>query len=186
MAAQVYSFQPIKCKLLLSIYSQLCVVQYGEFGRWSLVRVKVCQSTNSPNTVHIFCSEQVGRIKVGIFGVSLRWMSYGSHWTVIDGRPSQAKESVLLLYRVVHTKDPYNNEQLKRIIIITIIITDIFITTKLLSMWALYTNYINEKKKKSIQCKLANFSSLLNKSLSVLLGAVVRKEGVILRGQWLS
>ena len=23
----------IKCKLLLSIYSQLCVVQYGEFGR---------------------------------------------------------------------------------------------------------------------------------------------------------
>ena len=100
---------------------------------------------------------------------------------MIDGRPSQAKEPVLLLYRVVHTKDPYNNEQLKRII--TIIITDIFITTKLLSMWALYTNYINEKKKKSIQCKLANFSSLLNKSLSVLLGAVVCKEGVILRGQ---
>ena len=28
-------------KLLLSIYHQLCVVQYGEFGRWSLVWVKV-------------------------------------------------------------------------------------------------------------------------------------------------
>ena len=31
-----YPFKPqqlIKCKLLLSIYSQLCVVQYGEFSR---------------------------------------------------------------------------------------------------------------------------------------------------------
>ena len=33
--------QPIKDKLLLSIYSQLCVVQYGEFGRWSLVGVSL-------------------------------------------------------------------------------------------------------------------------------------------------
>ena len=46
---------------------QLCLVQYGEFGRWSLVGVKVCLTTNSPNTVHTFCSGQVGRIKVWIF-----------------------------------------------------------------------------------------------------------------------
>ena len=61
--------QPIKCKLLLSIYSQSRMVRYGEFGRWSLVGVKVCLTTNSPNTVHTFCSGQVGRIKVKIFGV---------------------------------------------------------------------------------------------------------------------
>ena len=55
--------QPIKYKLLLSMYSQIYVVQYGEFGRWSLVGVKVCLTTNSPNTVHTFCSGQVGRIE---------------------------------------------------------------------------------------------------------------------------
>ena len=60
--------QLIKCKLLFSIYSQLGVVQYGEFGRWSLVGVKVCLTTNSPNTFHTFCSGQVGRIKIKIFG----------------------------------------------------------------------------------------------------------------------
>ena len=38
-----------------------------EFVRWSLVGVKVCLTTNSPNTVHTLCSEQVGRIKVKIF-----------------------------------------------------------------------------------------------------------------------
>ena len=36
--------------------------------RWSLVGVKVCLTTNSPNTVHTFCSGQDGRIKVKIFG----------------------------------------------------------------------------------------------------------------------
>ena len=59
---------PNKCRLLLSIYSQLCVLQYGEFGR-SLVGVKVSLTTNSPNAVHTFCSGQVRRIKVRIFGV---------------------------------------------------------------------------------------------------------------------
>ena len=59
--------QLIKSKLLLSVYSQLWVVQYGEFSRWCLVGVEVCQTTNSPNTVHIFCSGQVGRIKVLIY-----------------------------------------------------------------------------------------------------------------------
>ena len=43
------------------------MVQYGENGR-SLIGVKVCLTTNSPNTVHRFCSGQVGRIKVRIFG----------------------------------------------------------------------------------------------------------------------
>ena len=42
------------------------MVQYGEFGRGSLVGVKDCLTTNSPNTVHTFCSEQVGRIKIRI------------------------------------------------------------------------------------------------------------------------
>ena len=34
-----------------------------------LLGLKVCITTNSPNTVHTFCSGQVGRIKVRIFGV---------------------------------------------------------------------------------------------------------------------
>ena len=59
---------PLKVNLLLSMYIQLCVVQYGEFGRWSLVGVKFCLTTDSPNTVDTFCSGQVGRIKVRIFG----------------------------------------------------------------------------------------------------------------------
>ena len=77
-----YPFKPqqlIKCKLLLSIYSQLYVVQYGEFGRWSLVGVKVCLTTNSPNTVPTFCSGKVGRIKVRIFGA---WRVNNVHWTL--------------------------------------------------------------------------------------------------------
>ena len=41
--------------------------QYGEFGRWSLVGIKVCLTTTSPNTVHTFYSGQVGRIEVRIF-----------------------------------------------------------------------------------------------------------------------
>ena len=60
--------QLIKCKCLLSFYSQLYVVKYGEFGRWSLIGVNVCLTTNSPNTVHTFCLGQVGRIKVKIYG----------------------------------------------------------------------------------------------------------------------
>ena len=74
----VISHQLIKCKPLLSIYSQLCAVQYGEFGRWSLVGVEVCQTTNSPKTVHTFCSEQVGRIELRIFGAS----GVKRHWLV--------------------------------------------------------------------------------------------------------
>ena len=67
--AECYSAaNPLSPKLLLSIYCQLCVVQYGEFGRLSLVWGKVCPTTNSPNTSHTLCSGQVRRIKVGIFG----------------------------------------------------------------------------------------------------------------------
>ena len=44
-----------------------CVVQYREIGRLSLVWVKVCQTINSPKTLHTFCSGKVGRIKVRIF-----------------------------------------------------------------------------------------------------------------------
>ena len=51
------------------MYSQLCVVQYWEFGRWSLVVVKFCPTTSSPNTVHTFHSGQVGRIKLGYVGL---------------------------------------------------------------------------------------------------------------------
>ena len=69
LSAVLYFLEPIKYKLLLSSYSSLCVVQYREFGRGSLVGVNVCLTTNSPNTVHTFCSRQVGRIKVRIFGV---------------------------------------------------------------------------------------------------------------------
>ena len=58
----------MNCKLLLSIYNQLCVVQYGEFGRWFLVGAKVCLTINSLYAVYTFCSGQVGRIKVKIFG----------------------------------------------------------------------------------------------------------------------
>ena len=32
------------------------MVHYGQFSRWSIVGDKVCLTTNSPNTVHIFCS----------------------------------------------------------------------------------------------------------------------------------
>ena len=42
-------------------------VQYGEISRWSLVWVEVCWTINSPNSVHIFCLERVGRIKFKIF-----------------------------------------------------------------------------------------------------------------------
>ena len=56
-----------------------CVIQYGEFVRWSLIGVKVCLTTNSPNTVHRFCSGQVGRIKVWIFGA---WRVNNVHWTL--------------------------------------------------------------------------------------------------------
>ena len=51
---------------LLSIYRQLCVVQYGEL------------TINSPNTVHTFCSGQVGRIKIQIFGA--RQMKLANHF----------------------------------------------------------------------------------------------------------
>lgn len=51
--------QSIKRKILLSIYSQLCVVLYGEFGVWSLVGVQVCLTASSLNTIHTFCSGQV-------------------------------------------------------------------------------------------------------------------------------
>ena len=70
--------QPIKCKLLISIYSQLCEVQYGEIGRWSLVWVKVCLTTNSPSTVYTFSLRQVdGELRAGYWGLK----GYG--WNVI-------------------------------------------------------------------------------------------------------
>ena len=52
--------QLMECKLLLSIYSQLCVEQYGEIGRWSLVGVKVCLTTNSHNTFIHFVQGRLG------------------------------------------------------------------------------------------------------------------------------
>ena len=45
------------------------MVQCGEFHSWSLVGVNVCLITNSPNSVHTFCSWQVGRIKVWYLGL---------------------------------------------------------------------------------------------------------------------
>ena len=54
--------QLIKCKLLSSIYSQLCVVQYGEFGKWSVLGVII---TNSPNTVHTFFQGRLGEFRSG-------------------------------------------------------------------------------------------------------------------------
>ena len=44
------------------------MVRYGEFGRGSIVGVKECLTTNSPNTVHSFCSGQVERIRVCVLG----------------------------------------------------------------------------------------------------------------------
>ena len=51
------NIQPIKCKLLLSVYSQLCVVQYEESGRWSLIWVKVCLNYQFPK----HCSQTLFR-----------------------------------------------------------------------------------------------------------------------------
>ena len=61
--------QPIKCKLLLSIYSQLCLVEYGVFGRWSHVGVKICLTINSPNTVDTFCLGRLGELRSGYSGL---------------------------------------------------------------------------------------------------------------------
>ena len=62
----------IKDKLLLSIYSQLCVVHFGEIGRRSLAWVQVVQLSISPNTLHTLCLVQVGRVKVMIFGAEVK------------------------------------------------------------------------------------------------------------------
>ena len=62
----------IKDKLLLSIYSQLCVVHFGEIGRRSLASVQVVQLSISPNTLHTLCLVQVGRVKVMIFGAEVK------------------------------------------------------------------------------------------------------------------
>ena len=88
--------QLIKCKLVLSTYSQLCVVQYGEIGRWSLVGVRVCLTINSPNTGHIFCSGQVVRIKVGIFG-ALHLVT----WHSLQGKCTEKSQGSSPVY--VHT-----------------------------------------------------------------------------------
>ena len=56
----------------------------SRIGRWSLVWVHVCLTTNSPNTVHTFCSGQVGRIKVRIF-VAWRVRYVLNNW-VLDVR----------------------------------------------------------------------------------------------------
>ena len=69
------SQQPIKDKLLFSIYSQLRVVQYGEFGRWPHVRGKVGETINSPNTLHILSAgwenwgQDTGGLMVNFSGV---------------------------------------------------------------------------------------------------------------------
>ena len=74
----------IKDKLLLPISSQQCVVQYGEFGRWSLVGHKVSLTINSPNTVHTFCSGQ-GRAKCYMMEEMWEsWMSVQSVQTTFD------------------------------------------------------------------------------------------------------
>ena len=49
------------------------MLQYGEFGWWSLTGVKVCLTSSSPNTVHTFCWGQVGRIKVKRLNLTQRW-----------------------------------------------------------------------------------------------------------------
>ena len=45
------------------------VVQYGEIGKWSLVWIKVSETTNSPNTIHTICLRMLGGIKIKIFRV---------------------------------------------------------------------------------------------------------------------
>ena len=47
----------IKGSLLLSIYEQLWVVQYGEIGRWSLVGIRVGESLSSSNMFFVISWE---------------------------------------------------------------------------------------------------------------------------------
>ena len=49
--------------------TSICVEQYWEIGRWSLVWIKVGETINSPNAIHTIFLGQVGRIKIKIFGV---------------------------------------------------------------------------------------------------------------------
>ena len=85
------SIQPILCKRLGPFYSQLCVIQYGEFDRWFPVGVKVRLTINSPNTIHTFFSGQFGRIKVRIFGtsrvtcpISLNYVTHKDSWKTVN------------------------------------------------------------------------------------------------------
>ena len=57
----------IKGRLLLSIYSQLSVEQYGEIGDWSLVWIKVGETINSPNATSTICLGLLGRSRIKIF-----------------------------------------------------------------------------------------------------------------------
>ena len=57
----------IKWRLLLSIYSQLSVEQYGEIGDWSLVWIKVGETINSPNAISTICLGLLGRSRIKIF-----------------------------------------------------------------------------------------------------------------------
>ena len=59
----------IKGKLLLWTSSQLCAVQYGETGRWSLVG-KLIKLPVLPTPFKLFCLEWVGRAKVHIFRIN--------------------------------------------------------------------------------------------------------------------
>ena len=56
-------------KFLLATCGQLYGGNLGEIARGSPVKVKVCQSINSPGAIYTFRLGQVRRIKIKIFGV---------------------------------------------------------------------------------------------------------------------
>ena len=82
------------------------VVQYGEFGRWSLVGVKVCLTTNSPNTVHTFCSGLLGRIKVEIFGALLIYLEVLNYSVLLPEKYIKFPTFLIVMYK----KEDWNFE----------------------------------------------------------------------------
>ena len=89
---------PIKEKLLLSIDSQLCVVQYGEFGRWSLAWVKVCY----PNILHTLCLAQVGGIGNDTWGLK------GETWGKVNSPRKKARPTTKVSYQGIHYQECCN------------------------------------------------------------------------------
>ena len=51
------------------LVSYMYVAMCSKVWSWSLVRIKVSETINSPNAVHKICLGQFGRIKIKIFGV---------------------------------------------------------------------------------------------------------------------